>query len=148
MTTGLNSICSLRQLDRRRVAHVRQSVQKIRARARVMFSEAQDVAAMHASSGEQKVITLASGETKQLKLALIRLSLHLRLRGCMSQPDVSFDTVTKHARRAFQLFARHDGRTRGQLADRMQRCEQPSLGLFKLLLAPVRTALHCRRFRR
>ena len=100
---------------------------------------------MRASSGEREIVALASGETKQFKLALIRLCVHLRLFGCMSQPDVSFDTVTKHARRAFQLFARDDGRS--HLADRMQRGEQPPLGLFYFLFAPVRAAFR-RRFRR
>ena len=71
-----------------------------------MLYQACDVATMHASSGEPQFVALAPGDAEQLKLTLIRLSIGVRLFGCMSESDISFDAITKHARRSFQLFTR------------------------------------------
>lgn len=71
-----------------------------------MLYQPRDVTAMHASSGEPQFIALAPGDAEQLKLTLIRRRISVSLFGCMSQPDISFDAITKHTRRSFQLFTR------------------------------------------
>lgn len=99
----------------------------------MMFYQPCDIAAMDASSGEAQVIAPAPGNAKQLKLTRVRLCVSVRFSGCMSQSDISFDAITKHTRRSFQLFTRTAKCAVRQLAHGMKRGEQASLGFVDLL---------------
>ncbi len=92
-----------------------------------------DVATMHASSGEPQFIALAPGDAEQLNLTLVRLSVSVRFFGCMSQSDISFDAITKHTCRSFQLFTLAAKCAYRHLAHSMKCGEQVSFGLVNLL---------------